>query len=41
MNFIETIINYLKKEEKSRGDTYKINNISVDDFPKVAMLVSK
>ena len=41
MNFIEIIINYLKKEEKSRGITYKINNISVDNFSKVAKLVSK
>ena len=41
MNFIEIIINYLKKEEKSRGYTYKINHISVDNFPKVAKLVSK
>ena len=36
MNFIEIIVNYLKKEEKSRGNTYKINHISVDNFPKVA-----
>ena len=40
MNFIE-IINYLKKVEKSRGNTYKINHISVDNFPNVATLVSK
>ena len=40
MNFIEIIINYLKKEEKSSGNTYKINRISVDNFPKVATLVS-
>ena len=41
INFMEIIINYLKKEEKSRGNTYKINHISVDNFPKVAKLVSK
>ena len=41
MNFIERIINYLKKEEKSRGNTYRINHISADNFPKVAKLVSK
>ena len=41
MNFIEIIINYFKKEEKSRDDTYKINHISVDNFSKVAKLVSK
>ena len=41
MNFIEIIINYFKKEEKSRGNTYKIKYISVDYFPKVATLVSK
>ena len=41
MNFIEIIINHLKKEEKSKGYTYKINHISVDNFPKVAKLVSK
>ena len=39
MNVIETIINYLKKEEKSRGNTYKINHISIDNFPKEAKLV--
>ena len=41
MNFIEIIINNLKKEEMSRGNTYKIYHISVDNFPKVAKLVSK
>ena len=41
MNFIEIIINYFKKEKKSRGTTYKTNHISVDNFPKVAKLVSK
>ena len=41
MNFIEIIINYLKKEEKSRGNIYKIYHISIDNFPKVAKLVSK
>ena len=41
MNFIEIILNYLKKEKKSRGNTYNINRISLDNFPKVAKLVSK
>ena len=41
MNFIEIIMNYLKKEKKSRGNTYKINHISVNNFPKAAKLVSK
>ena len=41
MNFIETIINYLKKEEKSWGNTqvYNINHVSIDNFPKEAKLV--
>ena len=41
MNFNEIIIKFLKNVEKSRGTTYKINHISVDNFPRVAKLVSK
>ena len=41
MKFNEIIINQLKNVEKSRGNTYKINNISVDNFPRAAKLVSK
>ena len=41
MNFNEMIINKLKNVEKSRGNIYKINHISVDNFPRVAKLVSK
>ena len=41
MNFNKIIINLLKNVEKSRGNTYKINHISVNNFPRVAKLVSK
>ena len=41
MNFNEIIIYQLKNVEKSRGYIYKINYISVDNFPRVSKLVSK
>ena len=40
MNFNEIIINLLQNVEKSRDNAYKINHISVDNFPRVAKLVS-
>ena len=36
MNCNEIIINKLKIVEKSRGNIYKINHISIDNFPRVA-----